>query len=316
VNLNKNINLVVYMDSKEMWNAGDDAKLLRIVCPDQTKQFVYAGEDQELVDYIATKNSDSVVVLFPSDYAISFWEFIQFRSASQKNQGEVATSSYPIGSSQSDTKTLIEADMQIELEVDSKTSGTQSTETKEGGAEGGGGGVESCFSSEMTIIAVDAVWRHARRMALRLRELLPAVRHVQLTPEQMSVYARSQTQSDRICTVEATALFLSHLGESRAATEALVECVRRNNEALRPRPKHSTFQRDSCRVDPRSAGANLYCKQEHATHPCWYFGACYFVPPAEKQALAREKQRDSQCQKQQAAGAILHARDSSSKQRE
>lgn len=246
IDLNNNINLVVYMDSKEMWNAGDDAKLLRIVCPNQTKQFVYAAEDQELVEYISTKNSDNVVVLFPSDKAISFWEFIEYRSTSQRQQGVSA-------------ETI--------------------------------GGTINNFSSNMTIIAIDAVWRHARRMALRLREILPDVRHVQLTPEQMSVYARKQTQSDRICTVEATALFLSHLGESEATTEGLVECVRINNEALRPRAKNSTFNKDNCKIDPKSSGSNLYCKKEHATHPCWYFGSHYFVPPAEKAKVAKEKQQ-------------------------
>ena len=253
VELNKHINLVVYMDSKEMWNAGDDAHLLNIVCPNQTKQFIYAGEDQELVDYINTKNSENVVVLFPSDKAISFWEFIDFRSESQRQQGV-------------------------------------STEQT--------GGAMHNFSSGMTVIAIDAVWRHARRMALRLRELLPDVRHVQLTPEQMSVYARKQTQADRICTVEATALFLSHLGESDTATEALVECVRINNAALRPRAKNSTFNRD-CKVDPNSTGSNLYCKQENATHPCWYFGNNYFVPPAEKAKIAREKQQQKQQKKKE-----------------
>jgi DTW domain-containing protein YfiP len=252
VHLNANINLVVYMDSKEMYNAGDDAKLLHIVCPNQTKQFIYAGEDDQLVEYIRTKKSDSVVVLFPSDKAISFWEFIDFRSASQRQQGVT----------------------------------TDAT-----------GGDLNNFSSEMTIIAVDAVWRHARRMAKRLRELLPDVRHVQLTPEQMSVYARTQTQSDRICTVEATALFLSHLGESKAATNGLVECVRINNAALRPRAKNCTFDRSNCKIDPKSSGTNLYFKQENATHPCWYFGSNYFVPPSEKAKLAKEKQQQSQRKK-------------------
>jgi hypothetical protein len=112
--------------------------------------------------------------------------------------------------------------------------------------------------TELTVIAVDAVWRHARRMATRLRERLPDVRHVQLTPDQMSVYARKQTQPDRICTVEATALFLSLCGEAEATCEAMVECVRINNAALRPEAK------------PQPPNRRFY--SEDAPHPAWYLG--------------------------------------------
>ena len=133
-------------------------------------------------------------------------------------------------------------------------------------------------------------------MAQRLRDLLPEVRHVQLTPEQMSVYARKQTQADRICTVEATALFLSHLGESETATEALVECVRINNAALRPKSKNSAGNKDQqgYQVDNGSA---LYHKPDNTTHPCWYFGSKYFVPPAEKAKMAKQQQQQHQKQK-------------------
>ena len=94
--------------------------------------------------------------------------------------------------------------------------------------------VDDDIRQPLTVIVVDAVWRHARRMALRLRDLLPTTKHVQLTPEQMSVYMRKQSQPDRICTVEATALFLQQFGESAETTEAMVESVRVNNRALKP----------------------------------------------------------------------------------
>lgn len=108
VELNSNIDLVVYMDSKEMWNAGDDAKLLHIVCPNQTKRFIYAADDLELVDFINTKNLNNVVVLFPSDKAISFWEFIDFRSASQRQQG-----TSPNVSSTEETRNNFSSDLTI-----------------------------------------------------------------------------------------------------------------------------------------------------------------------------------------------------------
>ncbi|CAN0326594.1 unnamed protein product, partial [Ectocarpus fasciculatus] len=85
----------------------------------------------------------------------------------------------------------------------------------------------------ITVIVVDAVWRHARRMAVRLSELLPDVRHMQLTPEQLSIYMRKQSQADRICTVEAAALFLQLFGESEETTGAMIEGVRINNSALK-----------------------------------------------------------------------------------
>jgi hypothetical protein len=39
---------------------------------------------------------------------------------------------------------------------------------------------------KLTIIVIDAVWRHARKMAKHLKRILPNVIRVQLTPEQMS----------------------------------------------------------------------------------------------------------------------------------
>lgn len=117
----------------------------------------------------------------------------------------------------------------------------------------------SCTSKEdgaevvhrpVTVIAVDAVWRHARRMASRLRELLPDVKHVQLTPEQMSVYMRKQSQPDRICTVEATALFLQQFGEDESVSESMIECVRINNAALRPRKQKQVIDESNILLSP------------------------------------------------------------------
>jgi len=229
------------MDSKEMYNPGDDGKLLMSASPAQTSRFIYGMEDDELVVhlgkwpqfiifylllYVFTLTltfqchlfSDSVphsnvIVLFPSDYAISFPDWIASLLASGINA--------PSGC----------------------LAGTAAALPP---------------GTELTVIAVDAVWRHARRMATRLREILPKVRHVQLTPEQMSVYARKQTQPDRICTVEATALFLSLCGEQERTCEAMVECVRINNAALRPEAKTEPLHKA------------LYT--DDVPHPAWYLG--------------------------------------------
>jgi hypothetical protein len=140
----------------------------------------------------------------------------------------------------------------------------------------------------LTVIVVDAVWRHARRMACRLREILPDIRHVQLTPEQMSVYARKQSQPDRICTVEATALFLFQLGESEHDTDSLVECVKINNLALKQPALKPSQQKKTKRPSVTAALAADEGETETdgssrslLRHPAWYFGRPFREPTKE-----------------------------------
>jgi hypothetical protein len=142
-------------------------------------------------------------VLFPSDYAISFPEWTDSVCIPSNAGSDTTTTT---GTASSTTTTT-------------PTTTTPST---------------TATPPPITVIVVDAVWRHARRMSYRLRALLPDVKHVQLTPEQMSVYMRKQSQPDRICTVEAAALFMQLLGESDSVTTAMVDCVRINNSALKP----------------------------------------------------------------------------------
>lgn len=47
-----NTNVIVYMDSKEMYNCGDDGKLLMIASPEQTSRYIYGMEDDELVAHL------------------------------------------------------------------------------------------------------------------------------------------------------------------------------------------------------------------------------------------------------------------------
>lgn len=120
-------------------------------------------------------------------------------------------------------------------------------------------------------------------MACRLREILPTVRHVQLTPEQMSVYARKQSQPDRICTVEATALFLHQYGETEHDTDMLVECVKINNLALKQPALKPSKQK---KVKASSAGKGEEVKDANSTgsvlrHPAWYFGRPFREPTKE-----------------------------------
>jgi hypothetical protein len=242
------------MDCKEVFNAGDDGKLLLSVLPNQSKRFIYGLEDEELVQHLGFKSAivflflilfhletvprNDVVVLFPSSSALSFPEWMEQRPQS--------FSPYDTHSSANETHSR----------------------------------------SPLTVIVVDAVWRHARRMACRLREILPAVRHVQLTPEQMSVYARKQSQPDRICTVEATALFLYQYGETEHDTDMLVECVKINNLALKqPALKPSKQRKVRTSSAPvrteEEKGRDTSSSRSLLRHPAWYFGRPYREPKKE-----------------------------------
>lgn len=210
-----NVNFLVYMDYKEVYNAGDDAKLLTCVCPLKTKRIVYPLEDDDLIKYINDIGTENVIVLFPGDSALSMEEFMYQRNQEISNLPE-------------------------------------KSDRKEGGV------------ATLTVIIVDAVWRHARRMAVHLQDIFPAIKHVQLSPETISIYARTQSQADRICSVEATALFLKQFGESAEMCDRLVECVRLNNLGLT----------GELNRNPRHAA--LYPKS--GRHPAWYFGDRFFGP--------------------------------------
>lgn len=92
----------------------------------------------------------------------------------------------------------------------------------------------------ITIIVIDAVWRHARKMAKKLFQLLND-NHIQyqcikLTPLQLSIYARQQTQPDRISSIEALALMLQCFGEDLSSCQQLIDCLKLNNNALKRKP--------------------------------------------------------------------------------
>jgi hypothetical protein len=135
---------------------------------------------------------------------------------------------------------------------------------------------------------------------------------------------------DRICTVEATALFLSHIGGAdSAACAQLVECVRINNSALRPTaaaaaalsvtPGSSSSssvidiiarkqnnhdddddddggctKKDNTAVSNKHKNVFLYGKEAAATHPCWYYGHDFYHdrgPVKMKQTKAPKHKR-------------------------
>lgn len=78
--------------------------------------------------------------------------------------------------------------------------------------------------------------------------------------------------------MEATALFLSHIGGADAvACDQLVKCVRINNDALRPPPPALTeLSLDTKKSSEKDKGSStLYMKESNATHPCWYYGKVF-----------------------------------------
>eukprot|EP00746_Dinoflagellata_sp_MGD_P027315 gnl/MRDRNA2_/MRDRNA2_164440_c0_seq1.p1 gnl/MRDRNA2_/MRDRNA2_164440_c0~~gnl/MRDRNA2_/MRDRNA2_164440_c0_seq1.p1 ORF type:complete len:265 (-),score=35.64 gnl/MRDRNA2_/MRDRNA2_164440_c0_seq1:93-887(-) len=106
----------------------------------------------------------------------------------------------------------------------------------------------------LTIIVLDAPWQKARRLANHLSAKIAAgVPRVALSPETLSVYHRTQTTPDRICTVEAVALFLQLAGEASEVCVALIELVKINNAALVSPEKPSLWAAEG-------------------GHPAWYFG--------------------------------------------
>ena len=54
------------MDYKEMYNAGDDAKLMLIGCPAKTRRFLYALEDEALVNHLGKRRRYLVVNRYPT----------------------------------------------------------------------------------------------------------------------------------------------------------------------------------------------------------------------------------------------------------
>eukprot|EP01097_Dermamoeba_algensis_P008975 TRINITY_DN6189_c0_g1_i1.p1 TRINITY_DN6189_c0_g1~~TRINITY_DN6189_c0_g1_i1.p1 ORF type:complete len:126 (+),score=28.25 TRINITY_DN6189_c0_g1_i1:529-906(+) len=77
------------------------------------------------------------------------------------------------------------------------------------------------------------------------QNISPHVKHVKLEPQSISfwmdrgnksIYARSQSQADRICTIEALALLLRECGEREQTCDSLISYVALNNAALNNMP--------------------------------------------------------------------------------
>ena len=178
----KNVEFLIYMHNLELYNAGDDAKILLNAAPERTSLFVFGreGDDERLRQALLGSGGEgpcvyNTLLLFPDETAISAAE--------------------------------------------AKTT-------------------HLCFADDakgppLRIMVLDGTWKqvktmlkHLSKVVLRpptqgidMARLLP---HVKLSPETLSVYARKQSQMDRICTIEALALFLQECGEAEAGCEGLI----------------------------------------------------------------------------------------------
>mmetsp|Transcript_118355 Transcript_118355/g.370113 ORF Transcript_118355/g.370113 Transcript_118355/m.370113 type:complete len:141 (-) Transcript_118355:102-524(-) len=101
----------------------------------------------------------------------------------------------------------------------------------------GAGAVSASEGPELSIVVIDGTWNNVKQMMKHFRrEVGPDTPRVRLHPTTLSVYARTQTRSDGVSSVEAIALLLQELGEAEDVCAGLVRYIEVNNEALRLRP--------------------------------------------------------------------------------
>jgi DTW domain-containing protein YfiP len=178
----KNVEFIIYMHNLELYNAGDDAKILLSAAPDRTSLFVFGreGDDERLRKLLLGDNGTgphNTLLLFPDDTAIS---------AAAAKATHLCYAEDPAG-------------------------------------------------PPLRIMLLDGTWKQVKTMLKHLAKIaLSPETHVKLSPETLSVYARKQSQLDRICTIEALALFLQECGEGAAACDGLIGYLHINNAALRP----------------------------------------------------------------------------------
>ena len=229
----KNIKFIIYMHYLEYANAGDDAKLLMCCSPERTNMYLHGVEKDDINMKIeietfkkkSLSHKHGVVLLFPGPNSITIDTFLEQR----------------------------EKKVMMKRQNNNQSSGTVLNMPQ-----------EREIKPPLLVIVMDATWRRARRMANHFRKYIDAdVPHIQLRPTTASIYARTQSQDGRICTIEALALLLKEYGEDENVCNALIDYVQLNNRALKCEFKNTNqilWQYDN----------NL--SQGSGGHPAWYFG--------------------------------------------
>ena len=200
------VRFVLYTHHKEYYCAGDDAKVLAAVAPDDAEVFVHGrrGDDARLGAILRAPCAERrCLLLFPDDGAATVDSFFAAPAAPVPARGAAA-------------------------------------------------------GAPFYVVVVDATWTLARKMARHLDRLLDnKLPHVKLDTDLVSVYARTQSKTGRVCTVEAVALFLREVGESEELFRNMVAMVETNNRAL----KHEYAKRR----------ADLWAPGPTMGNPAWYY---------------------------------------------
>jgi DTW domain-containing protein YfiP len=229
-----NVEFCTYLHETEWLNAADDAKLLCLAAPDKTTMLVHGrdGDDKHL--QLLVKRAKRSCLLFPDDDAITIEQFLKLKTEANTNTNTKTNTN---------TNTKTTTHFTTSSSLSSPSSSLLTTQP-------------SCDRPDLLIIVVDATWRRARKMAKHLEEnVIGEVKHIKLETDTVSVYSRTQTQTGRICTIEAVSLLLQELGEDDQVCKSLINAVLINNQALRPKKTNNI----------------LYETGRGKFHPAWYF---------------------------------------------
>ena len=215
------IQVIVLMHHKEYLSAGDDAKLLLRMLPDNSKLFVFGRTgDWELFEEECAIDPVHTLTLWPTEGALTIQEYLNNHLPDESPWRQ-----------------------QQQQRKEAMNNNHNATKVEQPSAS------ESQPLPVLRVIVLDGVYSHARNMFSAMKKRLPQQPpFIALHPDTVSVYHRAQktyATSSRttvlqskdpkalhICTVEAYALLLKELGESSHITDRLVDAVQVNNDAL------------------------------------------------------------------------------------
>ena len=184
------VEFIVFLHISEFGNSGDASKILNCAAPSRTKFYIYGNKADELhLQQYFIEKTQNNILLFPSEEAYTVDQVL----TAQRNE-------------------------EIPNNLQNLT-----------------------FANDipLTIIVINGTWRLVRPMLHQFTKLTDGkIPHIRLHPESLdywqslggvSAYGRTQSQPDRICTVEAIALLLKELGENQNTCEELLSYVPLNN---------------------------------------------------------------------------------------
>lgn len=269
------IKVMILMHYKEYLSAGNDAKLLLALLPNNNNNaqlYIFGKEGEwDRFETECAADPSHTIILWPAEDALTVEEFMESnlpndspwrRQQQQQQQCQRRHQQQQAATSMSTTKTTSSDDETTKMTYTLDKSTMCPTEMR----------TVSSYQQLPTlrVIVLDGVYSQARLMFRTIyrrfpSSAIPIPSHVALHPTTLSVYHRAQksysqsssrTVTNRsknsaalhICTVEAVALLMHELGEENDVTKALVRAVEINNLALvhsadvRPFPPSSSSQ--------------------------------------------------------------------------